>query len=139
MASTPFTAAPLRYAARPPVSTTFGGLPRLGGAAEDALVPHPHRDPLAVEVLQQRDGVLPGDPEQVLHVGRADLRLRLEELDELALDLSQDLRVEEERLLDPHEAFVLEEELEEFVLLRPREAGLGQRFLRARRRRACLA
>src|SRR5213593_4211473 len=47
-------------------------------AAQHPTLALPHGDALGVEVLHQRDRILAGDAEEVLHVARADLLLLLE-------------------------------------------------------------
>src|SRR5437899_9256941 len=72
-------------------------------AAQYATLALAHGDALGVEVLHQRDRILAGDAQEVLHVAGADLLLLLEIRDELGLDDPERLGMEVERLLDPHQ------------------------------------
>src|SRR6266436_6292802 len=108
------------------------GPPWLGPPQDPALA-HPHGDATPVEVLEERDGVLARDPEQVLDVGGADVLALPQERDQLLLDRFQRLRVKEERLLDPYQPLALDQHLKQLVLLVAGDASAGQRFLRARR------
>src|SRR5262245_34843359 len=69
------------------------------GPAQDPALALARRDAPSVEVLEERNGVLPGDAEEVLDVAGADLLLLAQEGHDLVLDRREGLGVEEERLL----------------------------------------
>src|SRR5437899_5150733 len=102
---------------------------------QDPLLAHPDGQPASVQVLEERDGVFPGNPEEVLDVPRADLLPLAEERDDLVLDRVERRGVKVERLLDAHEPLALEEELEELVLVAAAHAGAAEGLLGTRRRR----
>src|SRR5437667_458651 len=99
------------------------------------LLAHPDGHPASVQVLEERDGVFPGNPEEVLDVPRPDLLPLAEERDDLVLDRVERRSVKVERLLDAHEPLALEEELEELVLVAAAHAGAAEGLLGTRRRR----
>src|SRR5207249_4587100 len=88
-----------------------------------------------VQVLEEGDGVLPGDPEEVLNVSRPDLLPLAQEGDDLVLDRVERRGVEVERFLDPDELPALDEGLEELVLVAATHAGAAERLFRTRPRR----
>src|SRR4029453_17846262 len=104
------------------------------GPAQDPSLSLARRDPPSVEVLEERDGVLPGDAEKVLDVAGADLLLLSQEDHDLVLDRRERLGVEEERLLDAQELLAVHEDGEELVLLVAGDADARQPFPGARRR-----
>src|SRR5574341_1655461 len=71
--------------------------------AQDPPLADPDGDAPGVEELEQRDGVLAGDAEQVLDVAGTDLLAVAEEPDQLLLDRLEHPGVEEERFLDADE------------------------------------
>src|SRR5262245_53431020 len=83
-----------RAGARRPVPSWFAHGLSAGGFAEDALVPHADRQALRVEILEEGDRILPGDPEQILHVLGGDLPALAEERGDPGLRLAQRLGVE---------------------------------------------
>src|SRR2546430_3883793 len=103
--------------------------------SQDPLLARPDGHPARVQVLEEGDGVLPGDPEEVLDVSRPDLLPLAQEGDDLVLDRVERRGVEVERLLDPDELPALDEELEELVLVAATHAGAAERLFGTRRRR----
>src|SRR5262245_17912197 len=87
------------------------GLAQTSGPAEDPVLALSHGDPLAVEVLEEGDGVLAAHAEQILDAGGADLLVLPEIGDEGILDAGERLGVEVEALLDPDQAPVGHEDL----------------------------
>src|SRR5437667_11030727 len=96
-------------------------------APQDPLLARPDGHPARVQVLEEGDGVLPGDPEEVLDVSRHDLLPLAQEGDDLVLHRVDRHGVEVERLLDPDELPALDEELEELVLLAATPACAAER------------
>src|SRR5262245_6659344 len=116
---------------------SFRGLhhtPRLP-ASQDPTLALAHGHAPRVEVLQERNGILPRDAQQVLDVAGADLLLLAQVGHDLVLDGVERRGVEEERLLDAYEALGLHEVLEQLVILAAAHAGAAERLLGARRGR----
>src|SRR5947208_16470240 len=84
---------------------------------QDPLLAHPDGHPASVQVLEERDGVFPGNPEEVLDVPRPDLLPLAEERDDLVLDRVVRRSVKVERLLDAQGPLPLEAATEEVALV----------------------
>src|SRR5437588_5701897 len=87
------------------------------GPAQDPTLALARGHPAPVEVLEEGDGVLARDAEEILDIARADLLLLTQEGDDLLLDQGERLGVEEERLLHAKEPLALDEHAEELVFL----------------------
>src|SRR5438094_855818 len=101
--------------------------------AQDAPFSDARGDPTLIEEFEKRNGVFPGNAEQVLDIARTDLLALAQHRDELGLDRVERSGVEEERFLDTHELAGLHEDLEELVLLIAGDSGPAQRLFGARR------
>src|SRR5512139_2144431 len=79
------------------------GTPMVSGILQHhAVVSRAAGDPLAVEVLEERDRVLPREPEELLEGGHLDLRPRGPALPDPPLQRGEVVRVDEEGV--PHAA-----------------------------------
>src|SRR5262245_41144300 len=100
--------------------------------AQDTSLTHTGGDAAAIEVLQQRDGILARDPQQILDVARSDVLSLAQERDELFLDGVEGRGVKEERLLHADQPSTIQQDLEQFMLLPALETRPPDGLIRAR-------
>src|SRR5262249_12902310 len=101
--------------------------------AQDTPFADARGHPPLIEEFEERYRIFSRNAQQILDVARPDLLALAQERHELGLDGVERLRMEEERLLDPHELAGLDENLEQLMLLVAAHPCAPERFLGARR------
>src|SRR5262245_61170029 len=96
-------------AGAPPSPTTRRPVP------ENPLVADPHGHPLGVEPLEQRNRILPRDPQEILDLLGSDRLVLSEEGHDPPDRVLEGLSVEIESLPDPHEPPIIDQELRDWL------------------------